>query len=260
MSRAKIASREEWLAARLALLEREKEHDRRRDALSAARRELPWVRVDKAYVFDAPSGKLTLRELFGERRQLLVYHFMFAPSWDEGCKSCSYVADNIQGGHVHLAARDTAYCAVSRAPLARIEAFKGRMGWTFPWVSSGETDFNYDYHVSFREEERARGDMEYNFKKASSPFPEAPGLSVFAREGDEVFHTYSTYARGLDVLIGTYNYLDLTPLGRDEAALPYTMAWVRHHDRYPTTSGTSRNEAAGEGGSCGCAAPTRGPG
>ncbi|WP_437594660.1 DUF899 domain-containing protein [Sorangium sp. So ce1000] len=236
MSRANVVSREEWLAARLALLEREKDHDRRRDALSAARRELPWVRVEKAYVFDAPSGKRTLRELFGERRQLIVYHFMLAPDWDEGCKGCSYVADNIQGGYVHLAARDTAYCAVSRAPLAKLEAFKARMGWTFPWVSSDGTDFNYDYHVSFREEERARGGVEYNFKKKESfSMSDAPGLSVFAREGDEVFHTYSTYARGLDVLLGTYNYLDLTPLGRDEAALPHPMAWVRHHDRYPTT-------------------------
>ncbi len=235
MSRARVVTREEWLAARLALLEREKEHDRRRDALSAARRELPWVKVEKAYGFDGPSGKVTLRDLFGASRQLIVYHFMFDPSWDAGCKSCSYVVDNIQGGHVHLAARDTAYCAVSRAPLAKIEAFKARMGWTFPWVSSSETDFNFDYHVSFLEEERARGDIEYNFRKGTFPVREAPGLSVFAREGDEVFHTYSTYARGLDILIGTYNYLDLTPLGRDEAALPHTMSWVRHHDRYGAT-------------------------
>ncbi|XXY51297.1 DUF899 domain-containing protein [Sorangium sp. So ce269] len=235
MSRPRVVSREEWLAARLALLEREKEHDRRRDALSAARRELPWVKVEQAYVFDGPSGKVTLRDLFGARQQLIVYHFMFDPSWDQGCKSCSYVVDNIQGGHVHLAARDTAYCAVSRAPLAKIEAFKSRMGWTIPWVSSNESRFNYDHGVSFPEEARARGDIEYNFQKGSFPHPEAPGVSVFAREGDEVFHTYSTYARGLDVLIGTYNYLDLTPKGRDESALPHTMSWVRHHDRYETT-------------------------
>ncbi|WP_437618294.1 DUF899 domain-containing protein [Sorangium sp. So ce1151] len=235
MSRPRGASREEWLAARLALLEREKEHDRRRDALSAARRELPWVKVEEAYVFDGPSGKVTLRDLFGARRQLIVYHFMFDPSWDQGCKSCSYVVDNIQGGHVHLAARDTAYCAVSRAPLAKIEAFKSRMGWTIPWVSSSESRFNFDYGVSFPEEARARGDIEYNFKKGSFPHPEAPGVSVFAREGDEVFHTYSTYARGLDILIGTYNYLDLTPRGRDESALSFSMSWVRHHDRYDAT-------------------------
>ncbi|WP_437751834.1 DUF899 domain-containing protein [Sorangium sp. So ce1389] len=235
MSRPRVASREEWLAARLALLEREKEHDRRRDALSAARRELPWVKVEEAYVFDGPSGKVTLRDLFGARRQLIVYHFMFDPSWEQGCKSCSYVVDNIQGGHVHLAARDTAYCAVSRAPLAKIEAFKSRMGWTIPWVSSNESRFNFDYGVSFPEEARARGDIEYNFQKGSFPHPEAPGVSVFAREGDEVFHTYSTYARGLDVLIGTYNYLDLTPKGRDESALSFSMSWVRHHDRYDAT-------------------------
>ena len=235
MSRPRVVSREEWLAARLALLEREKEHDRRRDALSAARRELPWVKVEEAYVFDGPSGKVTLRDLFGARRQLIVYHFMFDPSWEQGCKSCSYVVDNIQGGHVHLAARDTAYCAISRAPLAKIEAFKSRMGWTIPWVSSNESRFNFDYGVSFPEEARARGDIEYNFQKGSFPQPEAPGVSVFAREGDEVYHTYSTYARGLDVLIGTYNYLDLTPKGRDESALPHTMSWVRHHDRYDAT-------------------------
>ena len=224
-------SREEWLKARRALLAREKAFNRERDALSAARRALPMVRVDKRYVFEEPGGTRTLAQLFDGKRQLIVYHFMFAPEWEQGCKSCSYVVDNITGGLVHLAARDTAFVAISRAPLAKLQAFQERMGWKFRWLSSEHSDFNYDFHVSFSPEEMAAKDLEYNYERTSFPSSEAPGVSVFLREGDTVFHTYSTYARGLDVLMNTYNYLDLTPLGRNEAP-GAGMAWLRHHDRY----------------------------
>jgi predicted dithiol-disulfide oxidoreductase (DUF899 family) len=235
MDRPRIVSRDEWTAARKELLKKEKEFNRQRDALSAERRELPWVKVDKEYVLEDPRGRASLRDLFDGRRQLIVYHFMFDPSWEDGCKSCSYLADNFDGGVVHLAARDVSFVAISRAPLAKLEAFKKRMGWSFRWLSSFDTDFNYDYHVSFRPEDRAAGKLEYNYENKSFPVSEAPGLSVFIREGDDVFHTYSTYARGLDLLIGTYNFLDLTPLGRDEEQLPYGMSWVRHHDKYEPT-------------------------
>jgi predicted dithiol-disulfide oxidoreductase (DUF899 family) len=228
----KTVSHEEWVAARKELLAKEKEFTRQRDALSAARRALPMERVTKEYTFQGAEGRATLRDLFGSRRQLIVYHFMFDPSWDEGCKSCSFLADNFDGSVVHLAARDTAFVAISRAPLAKLQAFKERMGWSFPWLSSFESDFNYDYHVSFRPEDKEAGNVEYNYTKGAFPVSEAPGASVFFREGDQIFHSYSTYARGLDILLSTYNYLDLTPLGRNEADLPYGMAWVRHHDKY----------------------------
>jgi predicted dithiol-disulfide oxidoreductase (DUF899 family) len=223
--------REAWLKARKALLAREKAFNRERDALSAARRALPMVRVDKRYVFDGPEGPRALAELFDGKRQLLVYHFMFAPEWEQGCKSCSYVVDNITGGLVHLAARDTAFAVISRAPLAKLQAFQERMGWSFRWLSSEKSDFNYDYRVSFTPAEMAAKDVEYNYGRTAFPHSEAPGLSVFLREGDGVFHTYSTYARGLDLLMNTYNYLDLTPLGRNETP-GGGMAWLRHHDRY----------------------------
>ena len=235
MIRPRIVPRDEWTQARKELLAKEKEFNRARDALSAERRKLPWVKVDKEYVFQDPRGRATLHDLFNGRRQLIVYHFMFDPSWEEGCKSCSYVADNFQGSPAHLAARDVSFVAISRAPLAKIEAFKKRMGWTFRWLSSFETDFNYDYHVSFRPEDKVAGKVDYNYTSQEFPSSEAPGLSVFFRDGDDVFHTYSTYSRGLDILIGTYNYLDLTPLGRDEEQLPFTMSWLRHHDRYEST-------------------------
>jgi predicted dithiol-disulfide oxidoreductase (DUF899 family) len=227
-----VVSREAWLEARRALLAREKAFTRERDALSAARRALPMVKVEKRYVFDEPGGQRTLADLFDGKRQLIVYHFMFAPEWEQGCKSCSYVADNFTGGLVHLAARDTAFAAISRAPLAKLQAFKQRMGWSFRWLSSAGTDFNYDFHVSFRPAEMAAKDVDYNYARTAFPHSEAPGVSVFLREGDAVFHTYSTYARGLDLLMNTYNYLDLTPLGRQEDAESGGMAWVRHHDRY----------------------------
>lgn len=230
--RRAAVSREEWLEARKALLAREKDFTRERDALSAARRALPMVRVDKRYVFEGPEGSRTLADLFDGKRQLLVYHFMFAPDWEQGCKSCSYIADNFTGGLVHLAARDTAFAVISRAPLAKLQAFQRRMGWSFRWLSSAGSDFNFDYHVSFTPAELAAKDVEYNYGRTSFPYSEAPGLSVFLREGDAVLHTYSTYARGLDLLMNTYNYLDLTPLGRQEEGEPYGMAWLRHHDRY----------------------------
>jgi predicted dithiol-disulfide oxidoreductase (DUF899 family) len=232
MESPKIVPRGEWAAQRRRLLEREKEFSRQRDALSAARRELPCVRVDREYVFAAPEGPATLRDLFAGRRQLIVYHFMFDPAWEEGCKSCSLLADTFDGASRHLPARDTAFVAVSRAPLAKLEAFRRRMGWGFRWVSSAENDFNYDFGVSFRPEEREAGPVEYNYERRPFPLAEAPGASVFLRDGDDVLHTYSTYARGLDLLIGTYNFLDLTPCGRNESGLPHTMGWVRHHDKY----------------------------
>lgn len=228
----KIATHDEWVAARKELLAKEKEAAHQRDALSAARRALPVERVTKEYTFEGPAGRVALRDLFGDRRQLIVYHFMFDPSWEEGCKGCSFVADTFNGNVAHLGARDTSFVAISRAPLAKIEAFKRRMGWSFPWLSSQESDFNYDYHVSFRPEDTEAGRAEYNYGKRASSASEAPGLSVFLRDGDQVFHSYSTYARGLDILMGAYNLLDLTPLGRDEAALPHPFTWLRHHDRY----------------------------
>jgi predicted dithiol-disulfide oxidoreductase (DUF899 family) len=232
MERPELVSRAEWLLARKELLTKEKEFTRQRDALSAHRRKLPMVQIEKAYVFEGPNGRTRLLDLFEGRRQLIIYHFMFDPSWDEGCKSCSYLADNFQGGIVHLAARDTSFAAISRAPLAKIESFKRRMQWTFRWLSSYGSDFNYDFHVTLDE---AAGSVEYNYANAAALAQtegEYPGLSVFLRDGDTVFHTYSTYQRGLDLLINTYNYLDLTPLGRQEKQ-GGGMAWLRHHDKYP---------------------------
>jgi predicted dithiol-disulfide oxidoreductase (DUF899 family) len=228
-----VVSREEWLAARKRLLSKEKELTRLRDRLSAERRELPWVKVDKPYVFDTPDGKETLADLFDGRSQLIVYHFMLGPGWEQGCPSCSFVSDHIDGANWHLPHRDVTLLAVSRAPLPEIEAFKQRMGWRFKWVSSYGNDFNYDFHVSFTPEQMAGGEVYYNYTEREFPSEEAPGLSAFYQNpSGAVFHTYSTYARGLDMLIGAYTYLDLAPKGRDEADLPWTMAWVRHHDRY----------------------------
>jgi predicted dithiol-disulfide oxidoreductase (DUF899 family) len=229
----KVVSQEEWLAARKNLLAKEKEFTRQRDALSAQRREMPWVRVEKEYVFDAPGGKERLSDLFGGKSQLFVYHFMFGPDWKEGCQSCSLFADHVDGLLVHLANRDVSLVMVSRAPLAQIEAFKKRMGWRFKWVSSNETDFNYDYHVSFTKQEQAGGNVYYNYGKNGFPSDEAPGASVFYKDAHRsIFHTYSSYARGLDILLGVYNFMDMTPKGRHEEGLPYPMAWVRHHDKY----------------------------
>jgi predicted dithiol-disulfide oxidoreductase (DUF899 family) len=233
MASHKVVSREEWLEARKAHLAKEKEFTRRRDQLSAERRELPWVKVEKPYVFDGPGGKETLADLFDGRSQLIVYHFMFGPGWAEGCPSCSFLSDHIDGAAVHLAQRDVTLLAVSRAPLPQIEAFKKRMGWRFKWVSSYGNDFNFDYHVSFTKEDTPKEQVYYNYDMREFPSEEAPGASVFFKDGaGDIFHTYSCYARGGDILIGAYNYLDLVPKGRDEGELPGTMAWVRHHDRY----------------------------
>jgi len=233
MERPRIVSEAEWLAARKQHLTKEKEFTQLRDQLSAERRKLPWVKIEKPYVFDGPNGKETLADLFGGRSQLIVYHFMFGPEWEEGCKSCSFLADHIDGSVVHLAHRDVTFVVVSRAPLAKIDAFKKRMGWRFKWVSSYDNDFNFDYHVSFPNDEVANGKVYYNYGTQEFPSEEAPGVSVFYEDGSgDIFHTYSAYARGLDMLVGAYNYLDLVPKGRDEDDLDFTMAWVRHHDRY----------------------------
>jgi predicted dithiol-disulfide oxidoreductase (DUF899 family) len=227
-----VVTREQWIAERKALLAREKELTRLSDQIARERRALPWVRIDKDYVFDAPEGQRTLADLFDGRRQLMVQHFMLAPGWEQGCKSCSYMADHNDGANVHLAQRDVTLLAISRAPLAEIERFRQRMGWQFKWVSSHGTDFNRDFRVSFTPEEMARGEADYNFGQ-SPPGQEMPGVSVFYRDdAGQVFHTYSTYGRGVEVMMHAYNLLDLTPKGRDEDNLRFTMDWVRHHDRY----------------------------
>lgn len=225
-----IASRDTWLEARRDLLAAEKDLTRRADEVARLRQALPWVRVEKAYMFEGPDGPLTLGDLFGGRSQLIVQQFMLAPGWEAGCKSCSYMADHTDGMTVHLAHRDTAMVAISRAPLTEIERFRKRMGWKFPWVSSHGNDFNYDYGVSFTQEQVANGELKYNFGKPAFR-DELPGVSVFARdEKGNVFHTYSTYGRGVEVMMGTYRMLDLTPKGRDEGG--GNMAWVRYHDSY----------------------------
>jgi predicted dithiol-disulfide oxidoreductase (DUF899 family) len=227
-----VVSPKEWIASRKELLRKEKEFTRLRDELSRQRRELPWEKVDKQYVFDGPNGKETLADLFDGRSQLIVYHFMFGPGWQEGCPSCSYLADHFDGSLVHLANRDVTLAVVSRAPYAQIEAFKKRMGWRFKWVSSFANDFNRDYHVSFTKEEMAAGKVSYNYNMVEFPSEEGPGASVFYKNAGDIFHTYSAYARGLDILVGAYNFLDLAPKGRDEDGLAFSMSWVRHHDRY----------------------------
>ena len=229
----KVVSQAEWVAARRELLKKEKEYTRRGDELARERRELPWVKVEKEYVLDGPKGKEKLADLFEGRSQLAVYHFMFGPDWQEGCPSCSFNMDHTDGALVHLAQRDVSFAAVSRAPFEKIAAFKERMGWKFHWVSSFSTDFNYDYRVSFTKEEMAAGKVDYNFEMGAFPSAEAPGLSAFYKDKNgNIYHTYSAYARGSERTMNTYNYLDFMPKGRDEDTLPFTMAWLRHHDRY----------------------------
>jgi predicted dithiol-disulfide oxidoreductase (DUF899 family) len=228
----KIVSEAEWLVARKDLLTREKEFTRQRDALSAARRQLPMVKIDKDYVFDGLKGKETLADLFDCRSQLIVYHFMFGPDWEEGCKSCSYLADHFDGANWHLPQRDVSFVAISLAPLSKLEAYKKRMGWRFKWVSSHANDFNFDYHVSFTAHDERKNKAYYNYQSGEFMMDELPGLSVFYKDKEgNAFHTYSTYARGLDILIGTYHFLDLVPKGCDENP-DSTMDWVRRHDQY----------------------------
>lgn len=227
---AKIVPHAEWLAARREFLKKEKEFSRLRDELSRQRREMPWEKVEKSYKFEGPDGTEALGDLFDGRNQLLVYHFMFGPGWKEGCPSCSFLADGFDSAALHMAQRDTTLAVVSRAPLAEIEPFQKRMGWKFHWVSSSGSDFNFDYQASVPKDEK--GKTFYNYELTDFPSEERPGASVFFRRNGEIFHTYSTYARGLDILLPTYNFLDLTPKGRDEDGLPHPMAWVRHHDRY----------------------------
>lgn len=239
----RVVSGEQWLSARKDLLRREKELTKLKDELAAARRALPWE-VANDYSFDGPKGKVTLAELFRGKSQLIVYHFMFGPEWKEGCPSCSFVSDHVDGTLLHLGARDVAYVAVSRASIDQIAAFKKRMGWQFPWVSSLNNNFNWDYKVSFTKEQMAKGPVTYNYKEQAFPSDEAPGFSVFFKDADgKLFHTYSAFGRGAEVGLGTYQLLDLVPKGRDEDSLPHTMAWVRHHDRY-------ENAVKSEGSCC----------
>ena len=235
MESHRVVFRNQWIEERKALLAREKEFTQLRDQLSHARRDLPWVRVDKDkdYVFDGAGGKQTLAELFAGRQQLIVYHLMFDPSWEEACSRCSFWADNFNGVLVHLNQRDVSLVAISRAPFAKLAAFQKRMGWSFNWVSSFANDFNHDYHVSFAPEQIAQGEVIYNYRLVKNSMSERPGISVFYKDpGGTIFHTYSCYARGLDMLNVAYHYLDLTPKGRDEEELPFPMAWVRYHDAY----------------------------
>ena len=232
LDKSKAVTREEWLAARIALLAEEKKLTRQRDALSAARRALPWVKVEKEYMFDTPEGRKTLAELFDGRSQLIVYHFMWRHDLGNGCNGCSFLADHIDGPNLHLGHHDVCLVVVSRAPLATLEAYKQRMGWRFPWVSSEGSDFNFDYHVSFRPEELAKGEVYYNYQMIPASIDELAGISVFYQSPEgEIFHTYSSYGRGNEEVLGAYMFLDLTPLGRNEGE-GKMGSWVRPHDQY----------------------------
>jgi predicted dithiol-disulfide oxidoreductase (DUF899 family) len=255
----KVVSRDEWLAARKELLGREKALTTARDALSAARRALPWVKVEKTYVFDTPSGRKMLAELFDGRSQLIIKHFMLGPDWEEGCVGCSFEMDHVEAALQHIEQHDVRVVAVARAPLAKIEAFRKRMGWRFTWVSSADSDFNFDYHVSFTPEQMAAGEVVYNYRKDKAVSNELSGLSVFIRnEAGEVFHTYSAFGRGAEEVLGTYMLLDLTPKGRNENGPRFNLTdWVRHHDRYGAgghVDHTGRYRAAAEEpvSACGC--------
>jgi predicted dithiol-disulfide oxidoreductase (DUF899 family) len=228
-----VVPRAQWLKARSALLKQEKAFAKLGDQLARRRRALPWVQVEKAYEFDGPGGPVTLAGLFGKRSQLIVYHFMFAPEWGAGCPHCSFWADHYDGPTLHLGQRDTAFAVISRAPIEKIEAFKKRMGWSFPWVSSGRSPFNYDFNASFTPEQNEHGTAFYNYRKGDAGSTDREGASVFAKDADgTIYHTYSTFARGIDALNGTYHLLELTPKGRDEEGLEGPQDWVRHHDRY----------------------------
>jgi predicted dithiol-disulfide oxidoreductase (DUF899 family) len=245
MESHKIVSQAEWLTAHRAHLAEEKALTHARDALSRKRRELPWVKVDKTYAFDTDRGRQTLDDLFDGRSQLIVYHFMMGPDWDEGCTGCSFLSDHVDGALVHLAHRDVTYVAVSRAPLAKIDAFRKRMGWKFRWVSSAGSDFNYDYYVSFTSAQQTEGKLFYNFGTIDSSMDELPGLSVFYKdEAGDIYHTFSAYGRGGEPFIGTYTFLDIVPKGRDEQRA--MMEWLHHHDRYDDAQPAPH----GSGGNC----------
>jgi predicted dithiol-disulfide oxidoreductase (DUF899 family) len=234
MAQPPVVSGEEWLAARKELLEKEKAFTRLREELSRQRRDLPWEKVEKEYLFEGPGGRETLSNLFGAQSQLILYHFMFDPEWEEGCKSCSFLADHYNPSVIHLQHRDVTLVTVSRAPLEKLQTFRERMGWDFKWVSTVGDDFSRDYHVLFTSEEIERKSGYYNYDGAQTfPVRDAPGISVFAKDDKgAVFHTYSAYARGLDAFIGAYQLLDIVPKGRDEVGLSYGMEWLRHRDRY----------------------------
>ena len=234
MTAHKVVNHDAWIAARQRFLLKEKEFTRLRDELSRERRELPWERVDKAYVFESTNGRETLADLFGEHSQLIVYHFMYGPDWEIGCRSCSFWADNFNNIVPHLAARDASLVAVSLAPLQKLQAQARRFGWTFKWVSSHGSDFNFDYHVSFSPEALERGDAVYNYTPQKLGSTEMPGISAFFRDGKQIYHSYSTYARGLDMLNAAYHYLDIAPKGRDEEGLAYPQQWVKHRIAYET--------------------------
>ena len=241
-----VVPEDQWLAQRRQLLAREKELTRLEDEVAAARRALPWRRITQPYVFDTAQGRRTLAELFEGRSQLMVQHFMLGPGWEQGCPSCSYMADHTDGMNIHLAQRDISFVAVSRAPLAEIQRFQRRMGWQFRWVSSNGSEFNRDFAVSFTPQELAKGEVYYNYGWRPFPAEEAPGISVFARdEAGDVFHTYSTFGRGVEVMMGAYRMMDLAPKGRDEHNAAFTMDWVRHHDRYETAPAAKAVAAAG---------------
>lgn len=233
MTHTKTESKSEWLAARKELLAKEKALTRMRDELSATRRGLPWLRVTEPYVFDAPEGKQTLAQLFAGRSQLLVYHFMFAPEWEAGCKNCSFWADSFNGTIEHLSQRDVSFVVISRAELPKLQAFRQRMGWRFKWVSSHGSEFNFDFQVSFRADAVARGEAVYNYAPMPHSASDMPGFSVFSKdERGDIFHTYGTYGRGIEPLNTSYQLLDLVPKGRDEGGLPSPMSWVRLRDEY----------------------------
>jgi len=250
----RIVSRDEWLREHRDHVVREKAFTRMRDTLCAARRELPWVKVDKPYVFDGPHGQQALADLFEGRSQLIVKHFMFGPGWREGCVGCSFEVDHIEGARVHLEHHDVSYVVVSRAPLAEIEVFKQRMGWRFNWVSSNGCDFNFDFHVSYAKDQITDGNVFYNFEMRPFQCEELSGDSVFYKDGSDVFHTFSSFGRGAEELLGTYMLLDLTPKGRNENGPNFNLTdWVRHHDRYNDAGfvdSTGRYQAPGDTKTC----------
>lgn len=248
----KIVSRTEWLAARKSLLSKEKQYTHLRDELAQQRMQLPWVKVDKAYSFETPCGTHPLSDLFGDKSQLLIYHFMFGPEWAEGCPSCSMIGDSLNGIAQHIGQRDISLMLVSRAPLEKLQAFKQRMGWSnLFWASSEKTDFNQDFAVTFTESQLKDG-KPYNFGTSGFPKDEAPGMSAFIKQDDAVYHTYSTYGRGLEELLGVYPVIDMAPNGRDEAGLPWPMAWVKHHDKYAASAPQQVSLPLGQRTGCGC--------